>query len=80
MRWSGVRSWTMRPNSETDWRGQEMKRGGSRIMRVQPETWERARALYPAPPEVKAKPDDVIGYVLDLAEQQRGREAASDTE
>ncbi len=47
-----------------------MKRGGSRIMRVQPETWERARALYPAPPEVKVKPDDVIGYALDLAEQR----------
>ena len=49
-------------------------------MRVLPETWARARALYPAPPEVKVKPDDVIGYVLDLAERQREREVAGSAE
>jgi len=48
----------------------------SRIVRFRPETWARARAFYSAPPEVTVKPDDVIGYVLDLAERQR--EGAAD--
>ena len=48
-----------------------MKQRKSRIVRFRPETWARARALYLAPPEAVFKGDDVIGYVLDLAERQR---------
>ena len=53
-----------------------MKQHGSRIVRLRPETWARARALYPAPPEAVVKPDNVIGHALDLAERQR--EGAAD--
>ena len=57
-----------------------MKQSKSRLVRLRPETWARARALYPAPPGVKVKADDVVGCVLDLAERQREKEAVSGTE
>ena len=47
-----------------------MTQDKSRLVRFRPETYARARALYPAQSEVQVKPDEVIGYVLDLAERQ----------
>ena len=52
----------------------ERSRNRSRVVRFSPENYARARALYPAPPEVEVKPDDVIGYVLDLAEQRQSEQ------
>ena len=43
-----------------------MAQGKSRVVRFRPETYARARVLYP----VLAQPDDVIGYVLDLDSSQ----------
>ena len=58
----------------------ERSRSRSRVIRFSPENYERARALFPAPPETEVKPDDVIGYVLDLVEQQRKGERESAAE